>query len=749
MARGDPGEGGYTPQVMPEDLPRKITPRMEGSPVGPALEQLGDTMEKKYQSDSATWAGNQLADFRVQAVKSLEDMKAAAPAGDPGDFTQKYLAQFDKQSAPLAESAGNNPYARQMVQKGLGELRDSLTTHTLDWEAQQRVAFRTDSLGKNLESQLPLVTAHPELADQVGSTLMDQLNSSGLSPKDRLPFARHMDEQLTLAAVTGMEQQNPRGVIEGLKDPSTTTGPLARLTDAQREAVREKANQSLSKPVYTALTAGDTRSAQTYLNSNVDVLDPKTAFSLQTTIDAKVKEKQNDQKQDIADRFTDSMQAAQYGLPNAVTVTRQEMDVLYPKDAQRRWDGLQSTVAAGTQARKYDQMTPGDIQADLQTRVPTQGGPEAAFQIHNYETLARAADQSLKARARDPAQFAIDTGQGWKPLDLSDPQSALGELRSRANSAPQVSAQIGGPVPLLSKGEAGQFSHSLEASTPQQRLSTLDALHDSLPDENAYYSVLRQIAPHSPVTAIVGAKVGQPDPAKAPSWYDPNMAGSPADAARILTGESLLNPTKDEKAGEEGGRAKAPFPMPPDGGSSGLRALYGRAVGDMFRDRPELSDAHFSAFKDAYAALLAEKGDVKGIGDSTLADRALKMSVGTLSEFNGNTVAIPPGMDPTRFDGLVRNAVADAAKSAGAPEDWEKRIRGYQLRELGAVGSGKYELVNGNAPLVQPNGKGPFVIDLKSQYMPGTAGAKLKPETSVMDPMDKGAMSRAAEQLAQ
>lgn len=233
---------------MPEDLPRKITPRMEGSPVGPALEQLGDTIEKKYQADSATWAGDQLGKFRVQAIQSLESMKAAAPAGeDPGNFTEKYLSQFDKSSAPLADSAGSNPFARAMVQKGVGELRDTLATHTMEWEAQQRVAYRNNSISTNLTAQLPIVEAHPELASQVGSTLMDQINANGADPSARLTLARQMHEQLSLAAATGMARQDPHGVLDGLNDPEHAPNYLRGLNDQQLAAVRNAANQEFVK----------------------------------------------------------------------------------------------------------------------------------------------------------------------------------------------------------------------------------------------------------------------------------------------------------------------------------------------------------------------------------------------------------------------------------------------------------------------------------------------------------------------
>lgn len=292
MARGAPGEEVYTPQVQPEDLPRKIVPRMEVAPVGQAFASALDASAQKYNADSATWAGDQVAQARVKAVQDLEAAKASAPAGDQTGFTQKYLAGFDKSNQSLIDGAGGNPVARQMVTKGLGDLRQTLQDHTLDWEAQQNVAYRADSFSNNLKSQLPLIEAHPELAGQVGSTLMDQLNSTGADPSKRLVAAREMDSQISVAAANGLTRQDPRGALQALNDP-TKAPPLfapvlTGLTDAQREAVRSKANEHLSDSVYEALSNKDIRGAQLALNKNEDLLDPKTAEALQRSINAQV-----------------------------------------------------------------------------------------------------------------------------------------------------------------------------------------------------------------------------------------------------------------------------------------------------------------------------------------------------------------------------------------------------------------------------------------------------------------------------
>jgi hypothetical protein len=186
---------------------------------------------------------------------------------------------------------------------------------------------------------------------------------------------------------------------------------------------------------------------------------------------------------------------------------------------------------------------------------------------------------------------------------------------------------------------------------------------------------------------------------------------------RILAGEALLNP----KAGEapEKGGIKSTVILPPENdtqNSVGLRTTFAKSAADLFRDRPQLGDAYFTAYKAAYAAMSAEVGDMKGVLNKQISDKALQITLGNTLNYQGQQISVPSGMRPDRFYGLVNNAVNAAMTSGGAPQDWFNRIKGYQLREIGGLGEGKYQLVNGNAPLVRPDGKGPLIIDLRQQY---------------------------------
>src|SRR6266705_1705252 len=207
MARGQPDEETYTPRVMPEDLPHKMIPEMSGSSFGGGITNIADTLEKKYQADSATWAGNELAKLSSSSVQALQQAKDAQPANeDPSGFADRFLKSFDEQAKPFAnnQAVASNPYAQKMLTQGITDLRQKLQDHTLAWQAQQQVAYRENSFYDQVKTQAAVVEAHPELKGTVGATLADVANSIGGDPSKRLEHMRVMDATLSLAAANGL-----------------------------------------------------------------------------------------------------------------------------------------------------------------------------------------------------------------------------------------------------------------------------------------------------------------------------------------------------------------------------------------------------------------------------------------------------------------------------------------------------------------------------------------------------------------
>jgi len=675
----------YQASVQPEALPGRpnprfpdeVSPQSYGSSIGKGIEDAGAVLNSVYDKAQTQAQQSQLADAHnqlqvLQGTLTHDPTKGAftKQGKDAFGLNQQYLPQWDAQSAAIIAGIPDDK-ARAAAVMASGQMRNQLSEQLDSHELQQHKEFgiKTAQASINLAQQAGSANYnHPDI-------LKSNLDTIGVSI-DNL----------------GKQQGWSQDEIDSAK--------------------QEQTSKFHSNVIDRILADNKIGMAQTYLDSTKDSMDAKTAWTAQRTIDAQLREAQNGQKQDIADRMQDSMTAAQFGLKNPISVTRAEMEVLYPKDAQRKWDGLQSMAAAGTQARQYDQMTPEQIAADVTKNTPTTGGPEAAFAIKGYEIRARAADQSIKARNQDPAQFVIDSGAGWQPLDLKNSQNALSQLRSRANTQGQVSEQTGVNTPLLSKTETKAFTGWLNGQAPAARLNVLQQLRQTMPDEVSYTSLLKQIAPGSPLTAIAGTTLDRPIAGNQPSWFNQTYATSPIIGQRILEGEEILR-AKDEKG------IKSNFPMPKD---TELQTAFQAAVGgtssDLFRGRPDTLDSYYAAYKAAYAAEASHQGVTNGVLNSTIAQKVAEGVIGNATTYGHTSLVVPSGMDPTKFEGAVNAASTAALRVGGYSDTDQQALRGYGLRELGdTLGTGRYVVINGNGdPLKSKDGKKPVIIDLNQQF---------------------------------
>lgn len=486
------------------------------------------------------------------------------------------------------------------------------------------------------------------------------------------------------------------------------------------------------------LSDGQPNAALNYFKSVRDTseLTGLQAHQLGATIDAALREHQADNQNAVATKIRDVQTAAVNGLniPPSSMPSRAEVTAAFPQDGGARYDAMTKDIRLGADIKNLAGMNPGDIAAHVESYRPTEV-TGAADQINRYGEMGKAAERVLAARAQDPRQYQIDNKLGSQPLNFGDMGQLTTELKGRLASMPTDSARLGGYVPPLSRAESAQLSQSLTSMAPDKRFAALKGLSEGLGDDRGFQEVMRQVLPGSPVTAIIGSQTNNTNPRVPPVWMDHNFLPTDQDQVRILQGEQLINPQGGEKGGESKGAGKAGFPLPTDSGAAGLRAQFADKTGDLFRNRPQLADAYFAAFKGAYAQLLSEKGDYSANGDIKLRDQAYKMVIGSTTSLGGKSVAIPPGMDPTRFESIVDAAIAVQARAAGVPPGFEKKIAGYQLIEQGEVGSGRYKLGNGNGIITNPNGQGDFIVDLKNQY----AVTRAQPA-----PEDKARMEREA-----
>lgn len=689
--------GEYEASVQAEPLPGRPNPRLPdevstastGGAIGRGLEDVGsvatrafDAAQTQARQTQLTDANNQIQAMSLDLIRNPQNGAFTKEGKNAFNLGQQYIPQFDKAGQAIVDSVAD-PRARLAAQQALEHARnqfsEQLDTHEFD--QHQKFAVSTANASVKIAQQAAAANYnHPDILasnrDTIGYSIDNLAKQQGWS-----------DEQ-------------------------------------KQEALQSSLSLMHSDVIDRMLTDDKPQMAKHYLNTVKSDMDARSAYTAERMIDAHLKEKENEQKQDIADRFQDSREAAERGLTNPIAVTRKELDILYPKDAQRHWDELQLYARAGAQAKQYDQMPADAIAADVKASEPTSGGPEALYQVKAQEIKARAAERSISARAADPAQFVQSKGS-WTRLDPTNPQGMMTELASRARTQPEVSQQVGMPVPLLSKAEAHGLGQVMSDGSSRDQLGLLTALRAALP-EQAYQGVVNQVAPSSPVTAVVGDMVARPANRDSPTWYNPAYAPSPVVGERILRGERLLAGKGEGKAGTESdntGTSRSGFALPPD---TDLQTEFNKSLGEtknVFQGRAQTAEIYYKAFKDYYAAAAENAGKTSGKFDKGIAQEAAQAVLGHTTEYGPSSVIVPRGMSPDQFEGHMDRAVAQSLESAGYGDREKELLKGYGVRELGStVGTGRYVMVNSQGlPLKTPDGKEPVIIDLHKQF-PRAAG---------------------------
>lgn len=708
---------------------RRVMPDESGRIIAGGIESLGRGLEEssdELANFARAKASNALLDQQLAVKNTTEDIRQKMASGEItwDQAPQAYADAIGKMQPPQIKNLDN--YGQLMLQRGIE---------------------RNTTEGQFAVAGIARAGRKQAFADQFEAA-QDKLGKlAGMPDADIEGLNGQLDSYKPMALEAGIPAAAVDKAIQNFKDRNW-------FNNAVQTAMQSKDSMPDLKQLEHDLTAADG-----FYAGKLDT-DKRNAVLRTVVNDRLILENRAEHEQDKREAKAQSAlrtidEQISSGVPATPTMWAQWEDVTKGTSAegdfkQRLKDESQVQEVLRQPIEEQFKFVQGKEQ-----QLDTQGG--SLRDRANLMRLSTAVRQNANLMENQPLLFAANrNGIDVQPVDFSGAGSEDGKAQIAATISDRMSTihalreQYGpqiGMQPLLPQ-ETAQLHSQLDSATPPERAQLLTSLRDAFNNDDAYQSVLRRIAPGSPVTAIAGQMTGAMAPASTPAWYDRTYAPKKEDVERVLRGEALLNPAaggKEATAGEEKGKGalKTGMPMPPD---KELQQRFGREAAGLFEDRPQLADAYYSVFKSAYAALLAEKGDMRGTGSSGLEAQALKIALGTKVDVNGSSLSVPAGMDPTRFAGLVQNAVADAATRMKAPENWPDYIRGYQLRELGGLGSGRYELRNGNVPVASPDGNGSFKIDLRNQYLPGSAGAASSEKiigTEGTDYLNKAAMGKA------
>jgi lysozyme family protein len=409
----------------------------------------------------------------------------------------------------------------------------------------------------------------------------------------------------------------------------------------------------------------------------------------------------------------DHITAYMNGAPVQKPLSEQEYTRAYgPVEGPQRYANYQAIAQLGSDMNALKLQTPEQMAETARKYEPDSTKPGYELATKRYETILKAIDGVNAQRSADPMAYAQANKVGdAKPLNFND-QAAFGsELNRRIGVANTMQQTYGTPYSILSKAEATTLNQGFQRMTTQQRLGYLNTIRTSVTDPVAYRSVMQQIAPDSPVTAMAGMILQKQNPniVKTPTKVGPVSLGSweaytQQDVAGLmLEGEALLNPNKLDKS--ENGKGRT-FPMPED---KDMRPQFISAMGKAFASDPDGANFAYQAVKAYYAGKASREGDISGVIDSGRLKEAINAVTGGVTNINGNGEVIRPwGMTEERFTNGAKAAFDKAIEAAGYKGT---QIDNWGTYGLQSAGDSKYLARSGTGYLIDKKGN-PIVLDL-------------------------------------
>lgn len=399
-----------------------------------------------------------------------------------------------------------------------------------------------------------------------------------------------------------------------------------------------------------------------------------------------------------------------------------------------RFQNYQKVQVLGDDIAAVKTMPLAQQQELLDKRKPDPALPGYSLANDRYASLAKAVDTVNTARNSDPVQYAIDNKiGGGAPLNWNDTKTLASSLTQRVALARVMTKDYGVAPTLLTKAESTNLLAGFAKMTDSQKVGFLSTINEGVKDPAAYRAIMQQIAPDSPVTALVGRLVGLDKPATftdshifgkdtVRASYDPKVV-----ALTIMKGERILNPNKGDKA--QDGNA-TPLVMPKE---ADFKSSFDEQVGASFANQEKQMNTAYQAVKDYYAAKSSDVADFNQTGvDGKRMKEAIEAVTGGVTDINGKgSVRRPWGMSESSFVDSAKQNFDTKMQQLKLPYNFsnygfENYGDGYLVR----AGTG-YLLDSKGQPIsISIGDNGSNATPLPAAPLPNTTASPAKPTTT-------------------
>ena len=493
----DTGGSGMVPA-------QAITPRTDyASVMKEALKPINDTAQTvqevlKINHARTVKAESDDADARGMAVvdRLMYDPQNGYMAKQGKNAMDAFQSTMESMKAELDKIVGGlQPATRDAVASRIADRYQSALRQATQWNSRQTQAYHQESLlshKASLNQSVGNNYGNDEfIAKTWASIQLDNetlANYQGLSEEGKKLLNQESYDEMMAARYAGWAQDDATGAYAHFITHSEELSPQVRQKISN--ALLAQSQDSFAMMMATQEVQYDDKGKV----KNLAWMDNPLASTGIAAVDAMPKEK----------RLATVLKARQY-RNSFISASESEFDSSvknqyarlrlgepqeqYTKDdfirrygptrGEKEYSTYLNNYAQNSAYWTFGQLSDQEIYDGLKAFKPDPKAPDfTADQQKNYEALVSSADEIIRERKNDPAQFAIDRGMyGFERIDVKNEAQLLQGLKSRSDSLSQMKDQWNLATPrILSVDEQKELTEYISQIEPAKQLEFIRKL---------------------------------------------------------------------------------------------------------------------------------------------------------------------------------------------------------------------------------------------------------------------------------
>lgn len=242
--------GDYQPSVPVEEGLRRVIPERSGASIGPAVSDLGNSVEKVAQSEGANYATQALGAAQSEWTKQMIDRQQAAPPGAAG-FTPALMKDYGDY-VQNALKAAPNEMAAKFLQQRLQAFGTQLSEKAMQFEAQQNVDHNVNVAQQSIDSAGNELMVAPEHFTERLAERRELIGAMSMDGNVREKLVNTATQSLARSATLGAINKDPYAAINELQSATPQNLYTKVLDPAMRQQLIQHADEMLHQRVADA-----------------------------------------------------------------------------------------------------------------------------------------------------------------------------------------------------------------------------------------------------------------------------------------------------------------------------------------------------------------------------------------------------------------------------------------------------------------------------------------------------------------